>query len=91
MAPKKKAAAKSAPAISKEAKERAEVASELAAEEQKKAAGQTEAQQEMREYHEGDFQKFDPITGEKRDLDEAFQPARIDRGETVEDVVKGRK
>ena len=56
-------------------------------EEQKKAAGQTDAQKELRAYHEGAFQTHDPITGEERDLDAAPPaPARLDRGETVEDA-----
>ena len=50
-------------------------------EEQKKAAGQTDSQKALREYHETTFQKQDPITGEERDADERIQPARIDRGE----------
>lgn len=55
-------------------------------EEQKKAAGQTDSQKAMREYHEGAFQTEDPITHEPRDADERLQPARVDRGETVEDI-----
>ena len=54
--------------------------------EQKKAAGLTSAQQELRAYHEGAFQTQDPITGEDRDLDETIRVARLDRGETVETV-----
>lgn len=57
------------------------------AEEQKKAAGQTDSQREIREYHEGEFQTHDPITGEKRDLDEPVPVARLDRGETIESIV----
>lgn len=54
--------------------------------EQKKAAGLTAAQQELKEYHETTFQTQDPITGEDRDLDEHFPIARLDRGETIEDI-----
>lgn len=56
-------------------------------EEQKKAAGQTDSQREIRKYHEGEFQTHDPITGEKRDLDEPAPVARLDRGESIETVV----
>lgn len=52
-------------------------------EEQKKAAGQTDSQKAMREYHEGKFQTHDPITGEKRD-DEPRPAARVDRGEYLD-------
>lgn len=45
---------------------------------------ETESQKQIREYHEGDFQKKDPITGEDRDLDQQAPVARVDRGETVE-------
>jgi hypothetical protein len=44
--------------------------------EMEKVRGQTDSQQEYREYHEGEFQSTDPITGEKRDLNQA--PARVD-------------
>jgi len=33
----------------------------------KKQRGQTESQQAMRKYHEGEFQKNDPVTGEARE------------------------
>ena len=56
--------------------------------EEKKAAGQTASQQQMREYHEGDFQTRDPITGKERDLDAPKPIARVDRGETIEDVAE---
>lgn len=46
---------------------------------------ETESQRKMREYHETTFQTKDPITGKRRDLDETVQPARIDRGETLDD------
>lgn len=85
MAKKKTAAAKKA------ATEREHVAEDLAQQNADAASGQTEAQQEMLEYHKGDFQKFDPITGEERDLDEPLRVARADRGETVEDVAGKRK
>lgn len=54
--------------------------------EEKKAAGRTEAQQQMREYHETTFQTQDPVSGEERDLDAPHRVARLDRGETVEDL-----
>ena len=37
------------------------------ASELEKARGQTPSQQEVRSYHEGDFQTTDPVTGEKRE------------------------
>lgn len=69
-------------------RERENVASELQQQNEDAASGNTESQQEMLEYHKGEFQTNDPITGEERDLDEPFHVARADRGETVEDVVK---
>lgn len=68
------------------AKDNANANAENLTNEQKKAAGLTESQQAMREYHEGAFQTNDPITGEERDLDQPLQVARLDRGETVEDI-----
>jgi hypothetical protein len=66
------------------AKRKEEESAEKLTLEQKKAAGQTESQQAMLDYHRGAFQKSDPITGEPRDLDETFRVARVDRGETVD-------
>jgi hypothetical protein len=37
------------------------------ASELEKARGETPSQQEVRSYHEGDFQTTDPVTGEKRE------------------------
>lgn len=54
--------------------------------EEKKALGQTKSQQQIKDYHEGEFQTHDPITGEKRELDQPLKVARVDRGETIEDV-----
>jgi hypothetical protein len=68
--------------------EREKVAEELVAQQEDAAAGQTDAQKEMREYHEGEFQTHDPITGEERDMDAPLHVARLDRGETIEDVIK---
>jgi hypothetical protein len=48
---------------------------------------ETESQKTLREYHEGDFQKIDPVTGLKRDLDQEPSRVRLDRGETLEDAV----
>jgi hypothetical protein len=61
----------------------ADAAIDLTAE-QKKAAGQTDSQQALREYHETTFQTTDPVTGEARDLDAPLRVARVDRGETVD-------
>lgn len=90
MAKARKAAAKQ-PAASKETKERQDIAKELTTQQEEAAAGQTDAQKEMREYHEGEFQTHDPITHEPRDLDERPIAARMDRGESVEDVVRQRR
>ncbi len=76
MAKSKKTAKASAPAVD---------AGDLSLE-QKKAAGLTDSQQEMKAYHEGEFQTQDPITGEDRDLDEPLRVARLDRGETIESL-----
>jgi hypothetical protein len=49
---------------------------------------ETESQKQMREYHEGEFQKKDPITGESRDLDGEAPVARVDRGEYLDEEGK---
>jgi pyruvate/2-oxoglutarate dehydrogenase complex dihydrolipoamide acyltransferase (E2) component len=48
--------------------------------ERDKAAGNTPAQQEVRAYHESDFQTHDPVTGEKRSnpLPELVNDAIVD-------------
>jgi hypothetical protein len=53
---------KSAPATEAERGE-----AKIAEAEEEKLRGQTDEQQELRDYHEGKFQTHDPVTGEKRD------------------------
>lgn len=55
--------------------------------EYQKAHGLTESQQEIRDYHEGDFQDTDPVTGEARGkLHPYADTARLERaGEEDED------
>jgi hypothetical protein len=51
--------------------------------EEEKAAGLTDSQKALREYHEGEFQTKDPITSEDRDPDEKAPVYRTDRGESI--------
>lgn len=65
-------------------KETDTAADETLSAEQQKEAGRTESQQQIREYHEGDFQTTDPVTGLPRDLDQPARVVRLDRGETLD-------
>lgn len=52
---------------------------------------EADSQKALREYHEGTFQKKDPITGEDRDLEQQAPVARVDRGEYLDEDGKVQK